>query len=71
MSNCLDKDITYLNLSNNISCILKENNIYKVNDLWVNSRKNLKSMGMNDSEIKEIIIKLELNGLDLNKRVNK
>lgn len=71
MSSCLDKDITYLNLSTNISCILKDNNINKVSDLWINSRKNLKNMGMNDSEIKEIIIKLELNGLDLNKRVNK
>ena len=71
MSNCLSNDINYLNLSKHIYCILKENNINKINDLWITNRKSLKNMGINDSEIKEIIIKLELNGLDLNKRINK
>ncbi len=71
MNNLLEKDISSLNLSKNISEVLKQNNIIKVNDLWIRNRKNLKVLGMNDTEIKEIIIKLELNGLDLNKRFNK
>ena len=71
MNNLLEKDISSLNFSKKISEVLKQNNIIKVNDLWIRNRKNLKALGMNDTEIKEIIIKLELNGLDLNKRFNK
>lgn len=69
--NCLDKDITYLNLNQNISMVLKNNNIHNVNDLWLTNRKSLKEIGLRDNQIKEIIIKLELNGLDLNKRITK
>ncbi len=71
MNNFLNNDITYLNLSNNISKVLKQHNILKVNDLWSKNRRNLKEIGMNDKDIKEIVIKLELNGLELNKRLNK
>ena len=71
MNSFLDKDITYLNLDNNISSILEKNNIFKVNDLWVYNKKNLKSIGMTNSDIKKIMIKLELLGLELNKKYNK
>ena len=71
MNSFLDKDITYLNLNKNISYVLQQNNIYKINDLWTKNRKSLKTIGLCDSDIKEIIIKLELNGFDLNKRFNK
>jgi mevalonate kinase len=71
MNNFLDKDITYLNLSNNISKVLNQNNIYKVNDLWIKNKRYLKELGISDSDIKEIIIKLELNGYDLGKKRNK
>ena len=71
MNRFLDKDITYLNLDKNISSILEENNICKVNDLWVYNKKTLKNIGMTNSDIKKIMIKLELLGLELNKKFNK
>ena len=71
MYNVLDKDISSLNLSKKIIKILKDNNINNINDLWIKNRKYLKYLGISDKEIKEIIIKLELNGLELNKRFNK
>lgn len=71
MNNFLNNDITYLNLNNNINNVLKEHNINKIYDLWENSKKSLKNIGIKDSELKDIIIKLELNGFDLNKRYNK
>ena len=71
MYSVLDKDISSLNLSKKISEILKYNNINNINDLWIKNRKYLKDLGITDKEIKKITIKLELNGLDLNKRFNK
>lgn len=65
----LEKDITHLELSSSIILILKNNNILKIEDLWCETKKNLKIMGLNDSQIKEIIIKLELLGFDLNKKI--
>ncbi len=70
-NNHLNEDITYLNLDQNISSILIENNINKVNDLWINNKQTLKKIGMSNREINIIIIKLELIGLDLNQKYNK
>ena len=67
----LDQDISYLNLNSKIINILKDNDILSVYDLWIQNRKNLKKINLNDQEIKEIIIKLELHGIDLNKKTNK
>lgn len=67
----LDQDISYLNLNPKIINILKDNDILSVYDLWIQNRKNLKKINLNDQEIKEIIIKLELHGIDLNKKNNK
>ena len=67
-NNNLDNDINSLNISKKIVKILKENEIIKVYDLWIRNRKYLKNLGLSDNEIKEIIIKLELIGLDLNKK---
>ena len=67
----LNKEINYLNLNPRIITILKNNDIIKVQDLWVQNRKKLKSFSLTDPEIKEIIIKLELHGMDLNKKTNK
>ena len=43
--------------------------INKSNDLWCLNRKKLKEYGVVDADIKQIIIKLQLIGLDLNKKV--
>ena len=67
----LNKEINYLNLNPRIITILNNNDIIKVQDLWVQNRKKLKSFSLTDPEIKEIIIKLELHGMDLNKKTNK
>ena len=65
----LDKDIKVLNLNQKLEIKLKNNNIVTIIDLWKLKRKDLKMLGFSDYEIKEIIIKLELNGLDLNKKI--
>ena len=65
----LEKDIKELGLNAKINNILKENNINTIEDLWKLKRKDLKNMKMPDSEITMIIIKLQLYGLDLNKKV--
>ena len=67
----LDKDISYLKLNNDINNLFKDNNILTIEDLWIKNRTYLKNLGLSDNEIKQIIIKLELIGLDLNKRKTK
>ena len=64
----LEKDLTYLKLDSKIIEVLNNNNINNINDLWGLTRKDLKSFKINDKDIHNIIVKLQLNGLDLNKR---
>lgn len=71
MNDVLDKNISYLNIDNKIIKKLNDNNIFSIKELWINNKKNLKKLGLSDSEIKNIIIKLELIGYDLNKKINK
>ena len=59
-----------LNFQKNIIDKLRLNNITSIEKLWEMSRKDLKSIGFTYDEINLIAIKLQLNGLDLNKRVN-
>lgn len=65
----IDDLINKLNLSNEIIKKLKENNINTIKDLWLLKRKELKAKNFSDSEIKSIIIALQLLGLDLNKKM--
>lgn len=65
----LDKDIDILKLGDSINNILINNNIKIVNDLWVLNKKALKSFNLSSSDINMISIKLQLIGLDLNKKV--
>ena len=67
--NSLEDKIENLNLSKSINKILKENNIVYIKDLWNLTRKQLKVFKLKDNEIKDIIISLQLQGLDLNKRI--
>ena len=66
--NILDKNIEFLDLSKSINKILIDNNIILIKDLWIYNRKSLKRLNLSDKDIQSIIIKLQLNGLDLNKR---
>ena len=64
-----EKDVKILELESDVLKVLKDNDINTVGDVWVLNRKKLKAMGLKDSDIKQVIIKLQLLGLDLNKRM--
>lgn len=65
----IDEQINKLNLSSELTNKLKKNNINTIKDLWILKRKELKEKEFNDHEIKSIIIALQLQGLDLNKKM--
>ena len=65
----LNSDISILGLDNSLLDKLRINELNMVNEVWSLDRKELKSLKLSDSEINQIIIKLQLNGVDLNKRV--
>ncbi len=46
------------------------NNIDSIGKLWQMNRKELKNIGFTYEEINKIAIKLQLRGLDLNKKIN-
>lgn len=65
----LDKDISYLSLDDSITRLLIQNNLNFVRDIWILKRKDLKKYGLLDYQINSIIIKLQLNGLDINSKI--
>lgn len=65
----LEKTIDILELDSNINTFLKENNIFFIKDIWALKRKDLKEMGIKDNDINNIVIKLQLYGLDINKKI--
>ena len=64
----LTKKIDYLHLNDGILEKLNNNNILTVEDLWNTNRHILKDYSLKDTEIKEVIIKLQLIGMDLNRK---
>ncbi len=64
----LDSEIETLNIDSCTQNKLKINNIKYIKDLWILKRKDLKMINLTDKEINNIIVKLQLNGLDLNKK---
>ena len=64
-----EKDIKILELDSDVVKVLVDNDIKTVGDVWVLNRKKLKALGLKDSDIKQVIIKLQLLGLDLNNRM--
>lgn len=67
-SEILKKDISVLDLDESIKNKLKEKNINILEDLWMSNRHKLKDMDFKDNEINQIIIKMQLSGLDLNRK---
>ena len=65
----IEDNIDKMNISLKVINKLKENNIQEIKDVWVLKRKQLKELGLTDKEIKSIIIALQLEGLDLNKKI--
>jgi Leucine-rich repeat (LRR) protein len=70
-SNFLDDNLDRLELSSEVKNILNKNNIFKIKDLCCLSKSNLKDFGIDDGDIKHLAIILQLNGLDLNKKIKK
>ena len=64
----LKEKIEILDLDKNILCKLNKNNIYIIEDIWVMKRSELKCF-LDDNEINRIIVKMQLCGLDLNRKV--
>lgn len=65
----LDSKLQNLKIDNDIITKLNKEGIFEVKDLWQYNRKKLKELGLTDPEIKHITIKLQLNSIDLNKKV--
>ena len=65
----IEKNINILDLDKSIVEVFRKNDIVTIEHLWILNRKKLKELGLKDNEIKQITIKLQLLGLDLNKRV--
>ncbi len=61
-------ELKALGLDNKLLKKLKNNNINTVKELWSLSRKSLKNLNFNYTEINEISIKLQLKGLDFNRK---
>ena len=61
--------IEKLNLDKDIESILKNNNVNTMQDIWKFKRRELKKLGLRDSQINHIIIKMQLKGLDLNEKM--
>ena len=64
----LEDNIDILNLDDILTKRLNSLNIYKVEDLWNCKRNYLKENDFTNSDISQIKIKLQLIGLDLNKK---
>lgn len=65
----INSKIDNLNLSPSLTKKLNSLGIQLIEDLFILKRKELKAKGLNDKEIKSIIISLQLEGLDLNKKI--
>ncbi|MBE6153988.1 MAG: hypothetical protein E7163_00215 [Firmicutes bacterium] len=63
-------ELAKLELNDKIFKKLEKNNINSIEKLWNLDRKTLKKMNFSYDEINSIAIKLQLEGLDLNKRKN-
>lgn len=69
MKEKLNQNVSELKLDKKTVQKLEAQELKTVNDLWHVNRKELKRAGFTDSEIHQIIIQLELYGLDLGHRV--
>ena len=65
----LNQSVKELDLESNILDKLLNNNINTVRDLWKLKRSQLKDFDLNNDEVNQIIIKMQLYGIDLNKKV--
>ena len=64
-----DKSIEMLNLDSKLLKILKNNDINIVSKLWEKSKEDLKAIDLSQEDIREIRVKLQLYGLDINRKI--
>lgn len=64
----LDMNINNIDFQKSIIEKSNINNLLTIRDIWILKRSKLKELGFNDKEIKEIIVKLQLKGYDLNRK---
>ena len=65
----LEDSIKKMNLSDKVTNKLLDQDIKYIKDIWILKRKDLKKLNLTDKEIKSIIIALQLEGLDLGKKM--
>ena len=65
----LEKSISILELESSIEEKLRNLNIEKINDLWECKLVFLKENKFTNNEINQIRIKLQLKGIDINKKI--
>lgn len=65
----IDESINILDFNIDIIKILNTAGIFLIKDLWSTNRSELKKINLTDHQINQIVIKLQLIGLDLNKKV--
>lgn len=65
----LQKNINDVDFPSNIKEKLTNLNINTIKELWNITRKELKEKQFSDNEINQIQIQLQLNGIDLNKKI--
>lgn len=65
----IEDKIEKLTISTKLKEKLSLNKIKTIKDLWQLKRKDLKNLTFTDHEINELIIALQLEGLDLNKKI--
>lgn len=71
MGKILESNITELKLKKDINKILQENNIEKVYDVCTHSRLELVNLGLSGSQVNDVIVSLQLLGLDLKRNRSK
>ena len=64
----VEEKINKLGIDSSIIKVFNDNNIITINDLWKLKKKDLKNLNFSNEEINHIIIKMQLNGIDLNKK---
>lgn len=64
----VNEKISKLGIDDDVIDIFSSKNINTINDLWCLKRKDLKEMNFSSEQINHIIIKMQLNGIDLNKK---
>ncbi len=65
----IEDKIEKLMISTKLKEKLSLSKIKTIKDLWQLKRKDLKNLTFTDQEINELIIALQLEGLDLNKKI--